>query len=68
MVGIVAGDDAQRLNLCLSFLLYPPPTLQSVVPLTDQRFSVTGVCCLRGGCALNRRTSLLGESERILPQ
>jgi hypothetical protein len=35
-VEIVGGDDAQRLNLYLSFLFYPPTTFQSVVPLTDQ--------------------------------
>lgn len=47
---------------------YPPTTPQSVFPVADQRFSVCGVCCLRRVCALNRRTPLTGESERILPQ
>src|SRR2546423_332203 len=64
----ITDDDAQWEKLFLPFIIYPPTTLQSVVPVVDQRFEVCGACCLRGRCALNRMKPLTGESERILPQ
>src|SRR5229473_3131477 len=68
IVGVVAGDGAQQLNLCLPFILYPPTTPQSVLSDVAQRLPVTGVFVLRGLCGLKRRTPLTGESERVLPQ
>src|SRR5438045_1139426 len=49
-------------------LLSPPTTPQSIFPVADQRFDVTGVCFLRGPCGGNRRTPLTGVSERVLEQ
>src|SRR5437867_4136947 len=47
----------------------PPTTSQSVFPdEAAHRKPVTGVCILRRSCGGNRRTPLLGESERVLPQ
>src|SRR5260370_25661507 len=45
-----------------------PTTPQSVFPVVDQRLPFTSVWILRGSCGLNRRTPLLGERERVLPQ
>src|SRR5712691_6885077 len=68
--GYVSNDNefSQPTHRATTSCIYPPTTLQSVFPVADQRFSVRGVCCLRRVCGLNRRTPLLGESERILPQ
>src|SRR6266849_7520200 len=67
-----ACDLPARANMVPHLLFHvfcpPPTTSQSVFPVADQRFSVRGVCCLRRVCGLNRRTPLLGERERILPQ
>jgi hypothetical protein len=68
----IPGLDAQALQWretlsgIAEVIFSPPTTLQSVFPVADQRFSVRGACCLRRVCGLNRRTPLLGESERIL--
>src|SRR6266567_3775192 len=59
---------ANVLGLFLPFIIYPPTTPQSVLPVADQRFEVTGVCSLRRSCDGNRRTPLTGESERVLEQ
>ncbi len=48
--------------------LSAPTTPQSVFPVADQRVDERRVCCLRRSCGGNRRTPLLGESERVLPQ
>ena len=56
------------LGLFLPFIIYPPTTPQSVLPVADQRVDVRGVCSLRWSCDGNRRTPLTEESERVLEQ